>query len=82
MRPELPFLAAGFAALIGGAIKEHKWPSNATNAVIGTVVLTVAASATAESRFAPLVRAIGLLLLLTTVMSATMAVQNAKKVKK
>ncbi len=81
MRPELPFLAAGAIAITGGAIKEHKWPSNATNAVIGTIVLTVAASASANSRFAPLVQAIGLLLLLTSVMATVTAVQNAKKKK-
>jgi hypothetical protein len=79
MRPELPFLAAGAVAITGGAIREHKWPSNATTAVIGTVALTVAASATAETRIAPLVHAIGLLLLLSAVMASVTAVQNAKK---
>jgi hypothetical protein len=79
MRPEFPFLAAGAVAITGGAIREHKWPSHATNAVIGTIVLTVAASASANSRIAPLVHAIGLLLLLASVMAATLAVQNAKK---
>lgn len=79
MRPELPFLAAGAVAITGGAIKEHKWPSNATNAVIGTVVLTLVASASASSRIAPLVHAIGLLLLLASVLATTTAVQNAKK---
>lgn len=79
MRPELPFLAAGTVAIIGGAIKEHKWPSNATNAVIGTVALTVVASASANSRIAPLVHAIGLLLLLTSVMAAVTAANSQKK---
>jgi uncharacterized membrane protein HdeD (DUF308 family) len=79
VRPEMPFLAAGAIAITGGAIKEHKWPSNATTAVIGTVVLTLAASATAETRIAPLVHAIGLLLLLSAVMAAVTTVQNAKK---
>jgi hypothetical protein len=79
MQPELPFLAAGAVAITGGAIKERKWPARATNAVIGTVVLTVLASATANTRVAPLVRAIGLLLLLTAVMATVTSVQNAKK---
>lgn len=79
MRPEMPFLAAGAVAITGGAIKERKWPSNATTAVIGTVVLTLAASATANTRVAPLVHAIGLLLLLSAVMAAVTTVQNAKK---
>lgn len=82
MRPELPFLAAGAVAITGGAIREHKWPSNATGAVIGTVVLTLAASASANSRVAPLVHAVGLLLLLTSVMATVTSVQNAKKGKK
>jgi hypothetical protein len=79
MRPELPFLAAGAVAITGGAIREHKWPAHATNAVIGTIVLTVAASASANTRIGPLVHAIGLLLLLASVMATTTAVQNAKK---
>ncbi len=79
MRPELPYLAAGAVAITGGAIKERKWPANATRAVIGTVVLTVVASASANTRIAPLVQAIGLLLLLTAVMASVTSVQNAKK---
>lgn len=82
MKPELPFLAAGAVAITGGAIRERKWPTNATTALIGTVVLTVAASASANTRIAPLVHAIGLLLLLTAVMAATTSVQNAKKNRK
>jgi dolichol kinase len=79
MRPELPFLAAGAVAVTGGAIREHHWPANANRAVIGTVVLTVVASATASSRFAPLVHAVGLLLLLTAVMATATSIQNSKK---
>jgi hypothetical protein len=79
MRPELPYLAAGAVAITGGAIKERKWPANATTSVIGTVVLTVVASASANTRVAPLVQAVGLLLLLTAVMAAVTSVQNAKK---
>lgn len=78
MRPEMPFLAAGAVAITGGAIREHKWPSRATNAVIGTVILTLAASAATNSRLAPLVHAIGLLLLLATVMATVTSVMNAK----
>ncbi len=82
MRPEMPFLAAGAVTIAGGAIKEKKWPANTTRALIGTVTLVVVASATADSRIAPLVHAIGLLLLLAAVMAATTAVQNSKKGKK
>ncbi len=76
MRPEMPFLAAGAVSVIGGAIKEKKWPKHTVRAIIGTVVLVVAASATANTRVAPLVNAIGLLLLLTSVMSAVRAAQT------
>lgn len=78
MRPELPFLAAGSVAIVGGAVKEHKWPTNGINAVIGTVVLVLVASATAETRFASLVRAVGLLLLLTSIMAAVTTAQGLK----
>jgi hypothetical protein len=76
MRPELPFLAAGAVAVIGGAIRDKAWPSYTTRAVIGTVALVLVASATDNTRVAPLVRAIGLLLLLTTVMAAAKAAQK------
>lgn len=79
MRPEMPYLAAGAVAITGGAIKQHKWPANASKAVIGTVVLTVLASASANTRVAPLVQAVGLLLLLTAVMATVTSVTNAKK---
>lgn len=70
MQPELPFLGAGAVAIIGGAIAEKQWPANGIKAAIGTVALVIAASATANTRIAPLVHAIGLLLLLTAVMAA------------
>lgn len=80
MRPEFPFLAAGGIALAGGAKAEGKWPSNWPSVLIGTVVLVVIASATNESKIAPLVRAIGLLLVVTTIMAAVKL--NNEKAKK
>jgi peptidoglycan/LPS O-acetylase OafA/YrhL len=82
VQPELPFLAAGGVALIGGAVAEKKWPSNALTAIIGTVVLVLLASATTNTRLAPLVRAIGLLLLTVSIMAAIKTVQDSKKPKK
>lgn len=70
MHPELPFLAAGAVAIVGGVIREKHWPANGSKALIGTVALVVASSATTGTRIAPLVHAIGLLLLLTAVMAA------------
>jgi len=78
MRPELPFLGAGAVAIVGGTIREGHFPSEGVKAVLGTLILTVVASATAGSRVAPLVHAIGLLLLLAAVMASVNAV-NAKK---
>jgi len=79
MRPELPFLAAGAVAVIGGAINQKKWPDNAGPALIGTVVLVLVASASTNTRIAPLVHAIGLLLLLASVMAAVKTVQLKRK---
>lgn len=71
MRPEMPYLAAGAAALVGGIAKNKSFPPNALPAVIGTAILVIAASTTAGTRVAPLVRAIGLLLLMAAVFAAT-----------
>jgi hypothetical protein len=78
MRPEMPFLAAGAFAIAGGAIREKQWPSEGAQAAIGTLILVIFASATAGTRIAPLVRAIGLLLLLTAVMATVNAVRSKK----
>jgi dolichol kinase len=77
--PELPFLAAGTVAIIGGSIRHHGWPPNSDKAILGTVALTLVASATSNSRVGPLVHAIGLLLLLTAIMSAVNAVNASKE---
>lgn len=81
MRPELPFLAAGAVSLTGGAIANHSWPPDALRSLIGTAALTIIASATAGTRIAPLVHAIGLLLLLTAGMAAIKKVDASKTTK-
>lgn len=78
----MPYLAAGGISLISGAIVEHKWPSNSTRVLIGTVTLVVIASATGETKLAPLVHAVGLLTLLTAAMAATKTIQASKKAAK
>lgn len=78
MNPEIPFLAAGAVSVAGGAIAEKHWPAHTRNAIIGTIALTIIASATGNTRFAPLVHAIGLLLLLTSVMAAVKTVNQHK----
>ncbi|GIH29364.1 hypothetical protein Aph01nite_76740 [Acrocarpospora phusangensis] len=79
MRPELPFLAAGAVALAGGAVRERGWPQEGTGAVIGTVVAVLIASTATGSRFAPLVRAVGLLVLLGAVYAAVPAFTARKE---
>lgn len=81
MRPEMPYLAAGAIAIGGGAIRAGEWPSNTLHAVIGTVALVVVASATDGTRIAPLVRALGFLILLAATMAAVKAVTQVKKKK-
>lgn len=79
--PEMPYLAAGTVAVIGATIRDGKLP-DITVPAIGTVILVLVASATAETRYAPLVRAFGFLLLLTatiTAVNATMKKANDKK---
>lgn len=70
MRPELPYLAAGAISLIGGARREGGIPSNALPAVVGTVVLVIAASTSTGSAIAPLVRAVGIVLAMSAAIAA------------
>ena len=73
MRPEMPYLAAGTVAIVGGVAREGKFPKSGLNAVVGTTILVIVVSATADSVIAPLFRAVGFLLLMTAVMSAVPA---------
>jgi hypothetical protein len=70
MRPEFPFLAAGAVTIVGATVKEKHWPSGAARSILGTVVLVIIASATGDTPIAPLVHALGLLLLLVAAMAA------------
>ena len=71
MQPEMPYLAAGGIALAGGVIRDKSFPANGVKSVMGTIVLVVVASATANSPLAPLVHAIGMLLVLGALIAAT-----------
>ena len=70
MRPEMPFIAAGAIALGTGVARDGRFPDEGVNAIMGTVGLMIVASATEGTSIAPLIRAIGLLLLLSSVMAA------------
>lgn len=78
MKPEMPFLAAGAVALAGGVAKDRGFPSGGLGAVVATVALVIVASATGGTVVAPLVRAIGLLLLMAAIMSAVPAFTRKK----
>jgi peptidoglycan/LPS O-acetylase OafA/YrhL len=70
MRPELPFLAAGAVTIAGAAKKEGHWPKNGARSIVGTVALVVVASATEDTPLAPLVHAMGSLVLLVACIAA------------
>jgi hypothetical protein len=79
--PELPYLGAGVLALTGGIIKQGKWPDNALRSVIATIVLVLFASATGDTKIAPVVRAIGLLFLMAALYGVVRASINKQKTK-
>jgi hypothetical protein len=68
-RPELPFLLAGSIAFIGGVARAKGWPKNGFKATLAIGVLVIVASLTSGTSFAPLVRAVGLLMVLATSMA-------------
>jgi hypothetical protein len=82
MRPELPYLAAGGIALVTGVKREGKFPADGMNAAIATTVLVTVASATANTKMAPLVHAIGLLVLMAAIFGAARIFNFKPKVAK
>lgn len=77
--PEIPYLGAGALALVGGAIRQGRWPDHALTSVVATVVLVLFASATADTKIAPVVRAIGLLFLMASLFGVVRASIDKKK---
>lgn len=80
-RPELPFLAAGSIAVAGATLRDGKFPALGRPA-LGVVALVLIASATINTRVAPLIHALGLLILLATVMGATKIVYGKARAKR
>lgn len=68
--PEMPFLAAGTVAMLGGIARNKSWPANGSRAVVATIAMVTVASASKGTKIEPLVRAIGLLVLMTAVIMA------------
>ena len=79
MNPELPYLLSGLIALGGGIRKAGKFPNNGGSVLMATLALTIFASLTTGSRIAPLVRAVGFIILLAAVMAAITANKGVKK---
>lgn len=79
MRPELPYLAAGAVAITGGVAREHGWPKEGLRALVATAILVIVASASTDTKVAPLVRALGLLALMISVIAAVPAFNTTSK---
>lgn len=79
MRPEMPFLAAGGIAIAGGMAREKSWPKNGTRAALATLILVIVASATTDTPLAPLMRAFGLLAVLSAVLLTVPVMSKAQK---
>jgi len=79
MPPELPFLGAGVIAIVGGIKREGRFPKEGMRAVVATVLLTLVASAADGTRLAPLIRAIGFLLLIGASYGTTRAFMEGAK---
>lgn len=74
----MPYLAAGAIAVGTGVARDGRFPNEGVTAIMGTVALVIVASATANTRVAPLVRAIGLLLLMASIMAAVNTLNRKK----
>ena len=70
-------MLAGSIALVGAVRKDGRWPANGVQGVIATAVLVLIASATNGTKIGPLVRAFGIMLLLSSGYAAIRA--NAGK---
>lgn len=81
-KPEMPFLLAGTVALVAGVARDKGWPKEGFRAIAGTIVLVIVASLTNGTSFAPLVRAIGLLLVLVSFMAAIPIIAESTKKKR
>ena len=73
LRPEMPYLAAGAVAVIGGAVKEKAFPANGVLAITATIFLVIVVSMTSGTKIAPLLHAIGMLLLMGSIFATVSA---------
>ena len=82
MSPEFPFIASGALLLIGGTARNKGFPKDTIKSLTGTAALALVASATANTPVAPMVRAIGLLYLLTVIVATVRIMDESKKKKR
>lgn len=75
----LPYLGAGVLAIIAGAIRKKDWPDNTLKSTLATVALMLIAGMASQTRLAPLVKAIGVLLCFAAGMAAVRAGYETKK---
>lgn len=73
MAPEWLYAGAGAVAIAGAIRKEGRWPANGVKSVLTTALLVLVVSALDGTRLAPLLRAIGALLLMAAVYAAVRA---------
>ena len=69
----MPYLAAGAVAVIGGAVKEKAFPANGVLAITATIFLVIVVSMTSNTKIAPLLHAIGMLLLMGSIFATVTA---------
>ncbi len=82
MSPETPFFASGALLFLAGVARGKAVTQNVMVAMFAVLGLAVVASATANTPVAPLVRAIGLLFLLTSGSAAILALSDESKKRK
>lgn len=79
MSPESPYLVSGALSLVAGARREGGWPKNGTAAVIATAIVVLMASYAGGTKAAPIVRALGIVLLLASAMATITAFRGSPR---
>jgi hypothetical protein len=82
MNAETPYAAAGLITLASYSAKERNWPAAGHRIILATIILIIVASASNNTVIAPLVKAVGYLVLISSVIANTpiySKAQNASK---
>lgn len=81
MAPELPFIGAGLIALVTGVRREGGFPANGIRMLVALSVLVIVATATSGTKLSPLIRALGVVLLITSLIAFGQTLNMPKPVK-